>query len=575
MFFATSTVFPQTETFESVAFRAMKDEMDRNLSALKLDKLQSPYYIGYTITDAKIYSTEAQLGALVNTTDAPRRTQSVSVLVGDNQRNNLNFVNEDNMFGNSGSSFYIPMTMENDYDAIRRALWVSTDARYKSAAELFEAKIATIKQQNLPKEELDLPDCVAVPPLDKSIQAPEMKFDKALVERHAKDLSAVFTNYPNFTNSSVTMYVYTADALYLNNEGIKYKVPFSLICVNVQASATAADGEPLSDHLDIYARSFEQLPTFETLKKRVEEMAANFEKLREAPAISESYSGPVMFEGEVVGEIIERCFVNNANGLLASRKSVVGFTDPWMLSRYGGSIPKENTLEQMTGKKVISREFSVTALHDQQVYNGQPLLGYYEFDAQGVVPAPRVELIKDGVLKALLTDRVPTMKNTTSTGNSVLMLSGGSLHASLSSGVLEFTSTVTKSDTALKNALIAAAKEEDYEYAYIVRKMSKTSNVLPVLIYRISVKDGKEELLRSAKLSDLTLKSFKRVIGVSDTQIVFNTLNRGRRGYRPQGGAPASFIVPNAIVFQELEIEKNKDIVLKKETISPSPLVAK
>jgi hypothetical protein len=40
-------------------------------------------------------------------------------------------------------------------------------------------------------------------------------------------------------------------------------------------------------------------------------------------------------------------------------------------------------------------------------------------------------------------------------------------------------------------------------------------------------------------------------------------------------GAPASFIVPQAIVFQELEVEKDKDIVLKKEPVVPNPFLSK
>jgi hypothetical protein len=152
----------------------------------------------------------------------------------------------------------------------------------------------------------------------------------------------------------------------------------------------------------------------------------------------------------------------------------------------------------------------------------------------------------------------------------------------------------------LKAALIAIAKEEDYEYAYIVRKMAnpmagvpglsafvQTSNTgtfgisRPIYIYRIAVKDGTEEMVRSAKIADLSLKSFKRIIGVADTQEVYNTLQKGKQDgystYRSRFslvGAPASFIVPKAIVFQELEVEKDKDIVLKKETIVPNPLLS-
>ncbi|MCL2097791.1 MAG: metallopeptidase TldD-related protein [Bacteroidales bacterium] len=591
--------YAQTETFEDIAFRAMQDEMNRNMSELRLDKLKSPYYLSYLITDANLYSIEAQLGALVKVVDKPLRQQETSVMVGSNQRNNLNFINENKLFGWYGGSFNIPLTLENNYDAVRRSLWVETDVKYKEATELIEAKLSAMNQQNIPAEELNLADFSAIPPLNKIISSPKINFDKAKIETLTKTLSAVFSNYPHLTKSGVNTYIYTADVLYANSEAITYKVPFSLVCVRVYAEAVAADGEPLMDYINFYFNAPEQIPALDILNQKVNQMASLLTELRSAPAIQESYSGPVMFEGEAVGEIVAQCFVDNPNGLLAGRKPVV--SSPMLLQRYGQYLPKENNLEQLTDKKVISRELSVAAIHDKNSYNGTPLVGYYEIDAQGVVPAAKTVLIEDGVLKRLLTDRTPTMQNANSSGHRVFALSNGAMTGALGSGIIELTSVETKGYAALKEALIAAAKEEDYEYAYIVRKMANpmagvpglstfvpSSNTgiftvsRPIYIYRISVKDGKEELVRSAKIADLSLKSFKRIVGVADTQEVYNTLQKGKQdglfGYATSQfslvGAPASFIVPKAIVFQELEVEKDKDIVLKKETIVPSPLLS-
>jgi len=590
--------YAQTESFESIAFRAMQDEMNRNMENLKLDKLKSPYYLSYFITDAKLYSVEAQLGALVKTLDKPLRNQETSVLVGSHQRNNLNFINENKLFGWYGSSFYIPMTLENDYDAVRRSLWVNTDVEYKEATELIEAKLSAMNQQNIPEEELNLADFSTILPFDKVIPSPQITFDKAKITALTKDLSTVFSTYPYLTKSGVNTYVYTADALYLNNEAIKYKVPFSLICIRVYAEAVATDGEPLMDYINFYFNTPEQIPALEVLKQQVNQMAALLTQLRTAPAIQESYSGPVMFEGEAVGEIVSQCFVDNPNGLLSAKKPVI--SSPVLLQRYGQYLPKENKLEQLTDKKVVSRELSITAVHDKNTYNSTPLIGYYEVDAQGVVPASKTALIEDGVLKTLLTDRTPTLRNGTSNGHNSFAISDGALTGTLGSGIIELTSTETKSYAALKEALIAAAKEEDYEYAYIVRKMANPmagvpgltafvaapntgifSISRPIYIYKISVKDGTEELVRSAKIADLSLKSFKRIIGVADTQEVYNTLQKGKQdGYSSYRsgfslvGAPASFIVPQAIVFQELEVEKDKEIALKKEPVVPSPLLS-
>jgi hypothetical protein len=598
-FLFTNSVFAQTDSFEAVAFKAMQDEMNRNLTNLKLEKLKSPYFLSYLVTDANLFSVETQLGALVKVVDKPLRNQETSVMVGNHQRNNLNFINENKLFGwFEGGSFSIPMTLENNYDAVRRSLWVDSDVKYKESSEIYEAKVAAMNQQNIPDEEKKLADFSAIPTLNKKVASSTITFDKNKIETLSKNLSAVFVNYPNLTKSGVNTYIYTADALYLNSEAITYKVPFSLVCIRVYAEAVATDGEPLMDYINFYFNTPDQIPALDVLKQQVSQMAKMLTELRTAPAIQESYSGPVMFEGEAVGEIVSQCFFDNPNGLLAGKKPIV--SSPVLQQRYGQYLPKENNLEQLTNKKVISREFSVVAVNNKKDFNGTPLIGYYEVDAQGVAPAAKTTLIDGGVLKALLTDRRPTLKNQRSNGHSILAVSDGSLTGTLGSGVIELSSAETKSYKKLKEALIAAAKEEDYEYAYIVRKMANpmagvpglsafvpSSNTgafsitRPVYIYRINVKTGKEELVRSAKISDLSLKSFKRIVGVADTQIVYNTLQKGKQGsfsnYRSGFalvGAPASFIVPQAIVFQELEVEKDKDIVLKKETIVPNPLLS-
>ena len=594
----TTFVYSQTETFEQTAFKAMQDEIDRNLSQLKLDKLKSPYYISYMITDAATYNVNTQLGAVVRVIDKPHRSQESKVLIGNNTRNNLNFVNENSLFGWFGSSIYIPLSpKENDYKAIRRSLWMDTDGEYKAAAEVYEAKLAAISQQNLPAEEVNLIDLSNMTAQKNILPSQKTNINKTQLESLAKELSAVFANYPNIAKSGANIYVYNADVLFLSSEKVQYKVPFSLVCVRVYAEAVAIDGEPLMDYIQLIVNTVEQLPSADVLKKQVQTMASTLELLRKAPVIDESFSGPVMFESEAVGEIIAQCFIDNPNGLLASRKAIYG--NPAFGRSYGRYLPKENNLEQLTGKKVISRDITINAVDNQKDYNGIPLIGHYSIDADGINVPAKTTLIEDGVLKTLLTDRIPTLKIAQSNGHKRFALSDGSLSAVLGAGVIEMNSSNSQSYEQLKAALIAAAKEEDYEYAYIVRKMANPmANVpglsvytpttdaafavsRPVYIYRISVKDGKEELVRSSKISDLSLKSFKRIVGVSTEKQVYNTLLKGKQrsyySWRSEFdlyGIPTSFIVPQAVVFQELEVEKDKTIVLKKETMVPNPLVS-
>ena len=579
--FSIQLMFSQSETFETVAFKAMQDQIEINLTNLKIDKLKSPYYVGYMIIDANLYAVETKLGGLITKTDGPLRSIETTVLVGDNKRNNLNFINNSYL---SGWSFYIPLPIENSYEALSRALWIETDVKYKNAAESMEAKLTALNQQNLPKEEVDLIDLFDVPITTTILPSQEITFDKVKVETLAKDLSAIFSSYPTLTNSGVNVYIFDADALFASSEKIKYKLPFSLVCIRIYAETVAIDGEPLLDYINLYFKTPDQIPAAEVLKKEINQMASMLTQLRTAPGISETYSGPVLFEEQAAGELIAQCFVDNPNGLLASRKPINGY------------YANENNMVQLLGKKVVSREISVSTKLDEKEYNGIPLIGYYEIDSQGVVPEKNTKLIEDGVLKTLLTDRTPTLRSEKSTGSSCFAISNGSLIGSLSSGILEVSTSYKTTYKELKEKLITKAKEEDYEYAYIVRKMaSPLANVpglsaflqssysgfsisRPIYVYRISVKDGTEELIRSVKISGMSIKSFKRIIGAINEKQVYNTLVNGKGRYYSNwgfalSGIPASFIVPKAILFEELEIEKEKNIILKKESIVPNPLI--
>jgi hypothetical protein len=215
-------------------------------------------------------------------------------------------------------------------------------------------------------------------------------------------------------------------------------------------------------------------------------------------------------------------------------------------------------------------------------------------DAEGVESPSQLPIIKDGMLQTLLSDCTPTGKMKASNGHRRLALSGGSITTLLCAGVLELNGSKAQSYDKLRKRLLAMAKEEGNEYAYIIKKVannsehaipgvdryfSSTAGGAPVYVYQVSVKDGSEKPVRMVKLSDLTLKSFKQVEGISSEQQAVNMLLRGRPGNRlygssdmPMYGVPCSLIVPKAMLFRELELEKELNITLKKTPVVPNPV---
>jgi len=588
--------------FETVAFKAMENEMQRNLNKLAIDDLEKPYYISYLVADAQTATIESALGGIVSSKTAPVRSLQTEVLVGTHQWNNLNFQE-----GNDGASIRMilggaeksNMPIENDYNALCRALWAATDEAYKDAARTYNAKNAAIKQQNLSEKELNLPDFSAIPVQTILIDSKQEEIDLKKLEDLSKELSNLFLDFPDFTQSKVIFSVFQAEVYYLNSEGVKYKQPYTLITLKASAKTLAVNGEPLQDEYLLFVNRLEQLPSKIELKKQIREMASLLNQLRTAPIVEDIFNGPVLFEGEAVGEIFSQAFFGSSHGLMASRKPIEDNSSssiPLLAFMNGGS--KENKYDALIGKSVIDKKLSINAIDRTESFEGVSLLGAYEVDAEGVSVKERISLITDGILLTLLSDRIPTHGVAQSNGHKRLVFLDG-LTSKLMPGVIEVTAKKTVAADKIKKQLIDMAKKNGSEYAYIVRKIGnatpigddiesitasvmammsgKTPKEKPVCIYRISVKDGTETLVRTASFSGITIDSFKEVIAVSNQRQALNlpiANKSGISGLLSQAGvnAPASFIVPNGILLPSIEIQKNKSVTLQKQPVTPNPI---
>lgn len=581
------------DNFETVVFNAMQDELNNNLTNLKIEGLKSPYYISYLVSDAKMMVVESSLGAITLSDSRPFRDQETTVLVGSDKFNNLNFFDENSLFGYYYNN-RITIPENTDYSGIRNSLWITTDQAYKTAAESIQNKEAVIKQQNQTQKQKELSDFSEVEiqktPIDVMLE--DVLFSNLI--NTSVELSRIFLNYPDFTNSGANIYVYNANTYYLNSEGMKFKQPFTLVCLRVFAETLTQDGESVMDYFTIYVNSYTQLPNMDLLRERVVNMADLLQQIRSVPVMTESFSGPVMFTGDAVGEIVAQSFIESNNGLLAGRKPITPNSD--FLRWYESYIPQENATEALLGKKVISRDLSVNALDGKTVYNGTPLIGSYKVDAEGVRVPADLPLISDGILVNILSDRIPTNHSKFSNGHKRLALSFGKLTTSLCSGVIELSGKNKMAYSKMKKKLISMAKEEDYDYAYIIPKLvsqsaavptvgnylTKNNYYYPVYVIRVSVKDGSETLMRMAKVSALNMKSFKHVEAISNQQQVYNTLLKGKQKNNIMAGqnfnlsgVPCSFIVPTAILFPELDVEKNPNIILKNQPEVLNPLLEK
>ena len=504
---------------DPVVLKAMKDELKRNMEELKLEGFERPFFISYTINDAREVAVNASLGAIMRSSEFPGRTKNVRVMVGDYAFNDESL---DLNGGNGEQGNEINMPIDDDYFGIRRSLWATTDAIYRSATKTFKDNVNFLKEQK--KELKDIPhrSFAKAPVIKRNGSGQLSPCDRKKLEDLCRELSIIFKNYGDITNSNVIVHVNHTNYYFVNSEGTVIATSDNIASITINAQTKTAEGEFIFDHITHTALSTDKLPPLSTLRDETKQLAERLTSLRSIPVFKESYTGPVLFIGPAAVDVFSTSLFSLGENLTASKNITNSFS----------------TTDAKIGKKILDDRFTVKSTPKLKTFNDIELLGSYEVDDEGVIPADELILIEGGILKNLLTDRTITKEGQTSNG-----------HGS-GPGVIAVTSNGGVPVDKLKAQLIEKAKEEGLEYAIIVRHFS-AGGVRSMNTYKVSLTDGKEELVRSATVRSVNMKALKKVMGVSNAQIARNT-EAGRFG------GSISMIAPDALLLEEVEVEGSR-----------------
>lgn len=539
--------------------RALKDELNRSLKELTLESLQRPYYMDYRLTLRDTRSIKSSLGSLLYSRSNRSGSLSVGVRVGRPEFDNTNYFDVGLGFFGSGDdeesfrSRRIPF--ELDYSALRRELWLASDAAYKQAAELFAKKEAAVKNRLRADTTPDFKPMSAATLADT---LPFPTFDQHYYEQLSNELSAIFSKYPKISASTVSIEFLPETAYYINTEGREFRKNEFYIGVEVVASAQAADGMPLAEMYSSYAREPRALPNRDSLMRAVETVARTLTALLDAPTLPEAYSGPVLFEEQAAAEVFAQIFAPN----LATQR-------PPLTERGLQDQERYFAFQNKIGGRVLPEFLSIQATPDRVMFNETSLLGHYTVDDDGI-PAQPVSLVEKGYLKTLLSSRVPTRRVRQSNGHQ----RGGA--AMLSTLVLNAEPKKQLDRAELKKRMLKLCKDRELPFGIIVRR-ALNQNILYTSLYEQTAgeypfaqgdakmslleviklyPDGREELIRGAEAAGLTVQSFKDILAVGKKQFGYNYLAPAITSPFVTGGdqyTGVSLIVPD-ILFEDGEI---------------------
>ena len=557
---------------DDVILRAMRAETGR-ARHLKFDGLESPYYVEANVDDIDGFSAIATLGGLLSAGRTHYRSPRVEVRVGSYRFDNTNYIGSGFIFGSNYDVDRMPL--EDNYELLRRYLWLAIDRAYKSAVESISRKRAALKNVSIGEQPDDFGK---VEPLRRVDPVAPASFNQEAMKALVRRLSGVFAKYPELRNSSVE-FNGVHDIRYMETtEGTEVRQQEHVEVIRLRASSQAPDGMMLRD-ATVFQTARPGLAAKEAeMAEAAELLSRNVTALAKAP-MADSYNGPVIFEREAAAQIFAQVIGQN---LALTRRPV---TEPGR----PGVFPTSE-LEGRFGARILPEWMDIVDDPLQTEWRGRPLFGHYTVDMDGVEPKP-LSLVEKGVLKNFLLTRQPMRHFNGSNGRA--RLPGGFGANSAGYGNLFVRAAETVPAGGLKSKILEICKTRGKPYGIIVKKMDYPSSAsyeelrrlltgsassggsaravsIPILAYRVYA-DGREELVRGLRFRGFNARSFKDILAASDESYVFDLLdNAAPMALMSAGGAIAqSCVIAPSVLIDDLEMERVEEEFPKIPIVPP------
>lgn len=563
--------------------RAMKDELDRSKERLRQGNLERPFYIEYRLVDLEVRTVMATFGSLVTTNTTRNRAMAVDVRVGDYKVDSSNFLSADGFQGFIGTTGTVGI--DGDYESLRQDLWLATDQAYKSALTSLAQKRAYMRNLAQPT---NIDDFSREAPVTLLEPVRKADWSQRNWENEARTASQVFRAYPNLYNSRVTYYMVYATYYFLTSEGTQIRTTRSLAAIEAGAETQADDGMRLHNFYSTYKLRPADLPAANDVRGELDRVSKELVALRDAPP-APNYTGPVLLEAQAAGSLLAQLLGPSISG---ARPPLASFNFEQFVERFGGRSEWSGLL----GDRVLPSTVSLVSDPTMKDYKGEPLIGSYEVDDEGV-RGERTTLVESGLLRGFVMSRRPGPEFQKSNGHGRGAVLGET--KALSSNLI-FQASDTLSPADMKKKFLEACKADGRQWCLLVRRMDNpvlgvlrqqdardvfgllasgvgSGDRLPLLVYKVNVADGKEELVRGAWLTGLNLTNFRNLAAIGNDFSVYNyNQDPGIGGTTlgafgsAQGGIPSSVVAPS-ILFQELRVRGLRSTGAHRPPLIPAP----
>jgi len=529
---------------DDLILATMEKELRRGQAELARQD-PAPYFISYSVTDGEGLAVMGAQGGILSSSHAHRRMADVSMRIGTPSLDNTHGSDR----GSGITTGQLPV--RDDPDALARSLWRLTYQEYRKAREAY----TNVKTKNAvrAKDEDESPDFSAEQPSSYAEKpAPVELPSQEAWEDLARRYSTAFRRYQ--IHESVVSFYGEKDRTYLvSTEGSRIVTSDAIFRIVIEGEVLADDGMRLQ-RVETYQYSDpSKFPSQAEVEASVKKIADDLNALRLAP-LAEPYSGPALLSGRAAAVFFHEVLGHRVEG-----------------QRQRGR-EEGQTFAKKVNEKILPEFLSVTDDPTLRALGGTELSGFYRYDDEGM-PAARVEVVKDGILKNFLMGRMPVRTFANSNGHG--RAQAGKMPVGRQ-GNLIVTSSKTLPDAQLRARFLDQIKKQGKPYGLYFEDIQggftlttsdlpQAFQVLPVLVWRVYADGRPDELVRGVDIVGTPLTVLNQIEATGDTISVFNGVCGAE-----SGSVPVSAVAP-AMLFADIEVQKRKYGDMRPPVLPPPP----
>jgi TldD protein len=538
---------PDAQAQRSPLLGALQAELDRSM---KTYGAQDPaaYYIGYAVTDTQRADVSGSNGALLDSKAVRNRYLEVSVRAGSYQLDDTHKVGE-RQIQNENPVVAVPV--DNDPEVLRRAAWLETDKQYRAAEEAL-IKIKTGKEVKVETVEGKAPDFSREQPHVSISPQVSINVDRTPWEAKVRAYTKAFRESAAIINSIVTFSAQAQNVLQVTSEGTQLQFGQVRYRLELFIQGKAPDGMDIDRYYNFDWVDPKEAPDDKAVYAAEATMRKELEGLIKAPIVDPTV-GPALLTGRAAAVFFHEVFGHRAEG---HRQK---------------DVSEGQTFSKKVGEQILPPFLSITDDTTMRKLGGQDLLGYYQFDDEGV-PAERVTLVDHGVLKSFEMSRSPLVGFPHSNGHGRRQLGATPVSRQ---GNLIVQSSKTVSNAELRGKFIELIREQHKPYGLLIddiaggftftgRGQPQAFQVQPLVVYEVFPDGRPDELVRGVDIVGTPLAALTKIVATGDKPEVFN-------GYcgAESGSVPVAAASP-AILISEMEVQK-KETSTDRPPILPPP----